>query len=680
MKDTSTVPTIAAMVDASRAGQPITKYIYGQFIEHLGNLINNGLWAEMLHDRKFFFRISSGAEPQPAERPARLQLRPWRPIGPDEAVTMDRDHAYVGRHSPRIALQGAEPRGVQQSGLMLREGQEYVGRIVLRREPFAAVTVSLVWGPGPAERQTVSVESPADTWTTVPLTFTAGADTDDGRLEITGAGSGSFHVGAVSLMPANNLRGFRRDTIALLRELHSGIYRFPGGNYVSNHDWRDAIGDRDKRPPRWDHAWHVMQPNDVGTDEFMVLCELLDVEPYITVNAGFGEARSAADLVEYCNGAADTPMGTLRAANGHPEPYNVRWWGIGNEMYGWWQLGYMAVEHFVIKHNLFAQAMRAVDPTIRLIASGAMPDEMTVTTNARRVTGNVLAEYGTAADWTGQLLTHCFDNIDVISEHYYCHNGERFDLEYAQTCPLGTHAGFVKVEEPLVEWARRPANRVRCKVEAYEEYLQRIPGLRERRIPINIDEWAYSRMSPCLKQALSYAWAFHEMFRHSDVITMAAYTFATSCIDWDAADAAYNTTGLLFKLYRDHFGTVPLEVMGNSPQPPPQYPVGGDQPKVNAGSPTYPLDVAAALTADGQALTVAVVNATESAQGLNIEFQGVQLQAPGTSWCLTGPGPDAANNLGEAPQVAVTTATLDEVPSRLMVVPLSVTLFRFPIA
>jgi len=227
MKNTSTVPTIAAMVDASRAGQPITKYIYGQFIEHLGNLINNGLWAEMLHDRKFFFRISSGAEPQPAERPARLQLRPWRPIGPDEAVTMDRDHAYVGRHSPRIALQGAEPRGVQQSGLMLREGQEYVGRIVLRREPSAVVTVSLVWGPGPAERQTVSVESPADTWTTVPLTFTAGADTDDGRLEITGAGSGSFHVGAVSLMPANNLRGFRRDTIALLRELHSASIASP---------------------------------------------------------------------------------------------------------------------------------------------------------------------------------------------------------------------------------------------------------------------------------------------------------------------------------------------------------------------------------------------------------------------------------------------------------------------
>ena len=155
-------------------------------------------------------------------------------------------------------------------------------------------------------------------------------------------------------MSADNIYGFRPDTTALLRELRSGIYRFPGGNFVSNHDWRDAIGDPDLRPPRWDHAWSAVQPNDVGIDEFMIMCELLGVDPFVSVNAGFGEARSAADHVEYANGSLDTPMGKVRAANGHPEPYAIKWWGIGNEMYGEWQFGYMPLGQFVIKHNLFA--------------------------------------------------------------------------------------------------------------------------------------------------------------------------------------------------------------------------------------------------------------------------------------------------------------------------------------
>ena len=84
--------------------------------------------------------------------------------------------------------------------------------------------------------------------------------------------------------------------------------------------------------PTWDYVWSAVQPNDVGTDEFLTLCQLLGVDAFISVNAGFGEARSAAQEVEYVNGSADTPMGKLRAANGHPAPYNVKWWGIGNEM------------------------------------------------------------------------------------------------------------------------------------------------------------------------------------------------------------------------------------------------------------------------------------------------------------------------------------------------------------
>ena len=134
------------------------------------------------------------------------------------------------------------------------------------------------------------------------------------HFEITGTGSGNFHIGTVSLMPADNVQGFRPDTIALLKQLHSGMWRLPGGNFLSDWSWYDGVGDIDKRPPTFDYAWNAMQSNDVGMDEFMTLCKLIGVEPYVTVNAGFGDAHSAAEEVEYMNGSAEyAPRRNARA-------------------------------------------------------------------------------------------------------------------------------------------------------------------------------------------------------------------------------------------------------------------------------------------------------------------------------------------------------------------------------
>jgi alpha-N-arabinofuranosidase len=175
-------------------------------------------------------------------------------------------------------------------------------------------------GQEAADQQTVAIRAVGASYHKFPLHFTAAADTDDATLEITGTGTGSFHVGTVSLMPADNIDGFRPEVIAALKQLRFGVLRFPGGNFVSSYEWRYGVGDIDKRPPIFDPVWHAVQPNDVGTDEFLTLCRLLGVDPYITVNAGFGDAWSARELVEYTNGAATTPMGKWRAANGHPSP------------------------------------------------------------------------------------------------------------------------------------------------------------------------------------------------------------------------------------------------------------------------------------------------------------------------------------------------------------------------
>ena len=182
-----------------------------------------------------------------------------------------------------------------------------MGHIILACDPHAKVGVSLVWGPEESSRQTISLKELGPDYEKYPLSFTPMEDSEDAQLEITGNGKCSLRIGAVSLMPADNAQGFRGEVIAALKQLNSAVYRFPGGNFVSNHEWRDAIGDRDKRPPTMDHAWNAVQPNDVGIDEFMILCGLLNVEPYITVNSGFGDAYSAAQLVEYANGRRPRP-------------------------------------------------------------------------------------------------------------------------------------------------------------------------------------------------------------------------------------------------------------------------------------------------------------------------------------------------------------------------------------
>ncbi|MGA2482901.1 MAG: alpha-N-arabinofuranosidase [Candidatus Acidiferrales bacterium] len=665
------VQPIAATVDATKTRAPISKYVYGQFIEHLGGIINHGLWAEMLDDRKFYYPVSSQAPaaetaPRFGEAPRR-----WTPVGSDETVSMDTIRPYVGEHTPLVKLNGAEARGIQQAGLAVRKGKSYIGRVVLAGDSGANVVVRLVWGTNANERQTVAVGKLSAEYAKFPLSFQAQADSDNARLEIVGTGTGTFHVGAVSLMPADNTHGFRAEVIAALKQLHSGVYRFPGGNFVSAHEWRDAIGDLDKRPPTLDPAWNAVQPNDVGTDEFMALCRLLDVEPYITVNAGFGDAWSAAQYVEYANGAVTTPMGRLRAANGHPQPYGVKFWGIGNEMWGEWSFGVMPLQQFEIKHNLFAKAMRRVDPTIKLVASGAMPDAMTGSKQAKRISGKVVPDYGSPADWSGGMLANCLENMDLLSEHFYSYSDQRFDIEKGDRVSVGPG-------EPLVEWERQPATQVRVKYEHYQEYLARIPALKAKPVPISLDEWAYVGVpANSYKIVPAYAWAFHEMFRHSDLYQMAGFTFATSLLSANRTEAVLNPAGLLFKLYRDHFGTIPVEVSGNSPQPKPRYPAGGDQPRVNPGSDTYPLDLAAALSSDRKTLTIAVVNPTASEQQLNFSIKGVELSGKGRLWRMAPSSVDATIVVGQKPGVEVEEHALGAAPSTATIAPFSVNIYAF---
>ncbi len=279
----------------------------------------------------------------------------WNPIGPADSITMDTTSPFVGDQTPLVMLAGDEPRGIRQTGVKVAQGATYNGRIQLAGDPGVKVSVSLVWSAAPgAPRQTVALGDLGKDYRkftfSLPAEYAGPAD-----LEISATGTGSFHIGAVSLMSADNVEGWRPEPVAVLKSLRSGAYRFPGGNFVSAYEWRNGIGDPDKRPPIKDPVWKAVQSNDIGTDELLALCRLLDVEPYITVNAGLGDEWSAAQWVEYTNGSVDTPMGKERAANGHPEPYRVKFWGVGNEMWGNYQYGYMPLTQFLFKHHQFRE-------------------------------------------------------------------------------------------------------------------------------------------------------------------------------------------------------------------------------------------------------------------------------------------------------------------------------------
>jgi len=605
-------PTVT--IDAKETGHPISKYIYGQFIEHLGRCIYGGIWAEMLEDRKFYYPVTADYAPygppgeQRGDFPV-LRASPWAITGADDSVTMVPQDSFVGEHTPRIEAGS----GVTQHDLGVEKGERYSGYIWLKAvDGQAEVSVDLSHCEGKA-----AISCNNEQYTKHSFEFVALKSTDEAALSIDVGGSACF-VGTVSLMPANHVRGLRADTLELLQQLDSPVYRWPGGNFVSGYDWKDGVGDRDRRPPRTNPAWTGVEHNDFGLDEFMTFCRLLDTEPYIAVNSGLGGVESAVEELQYANGSFDSPMGAWRARNGHPEPYAVKWWGIGNEMYGGWQLGHMPLEQYTKKHNLFAEAMSKEDPSIKLVAVGAV------------------------GRWSEGMMQNCADHMDLISEHFYCQ------------------------ERPgLASHVMQIPNAVRAKAEAHRQYRQRFDTLEGKDIDIALDEWnywygphVYGELGTryFLKDALGVAAGLNEYTRQSDMMFMANYAQAVNvigCIKTTKTHAAFATTGLVLKLYRQQFGTQPVAVTTQSP-----------------------LDVAAALTDDRQFLTIGIVNPTMQPLTLPVSIDGLQLEGSGTRWELAGADPMAYNEPGKSPQVTIEEKPVRDFGGSLDVAPCSVTLVR----
>jgi DUF1680 family protein/alpha-L-arabinofuranosidase len=619
------------VIDVNKTSEPISKYIYGQFIEHLGRCIYGGLWAEMLEDRKFYYPIKDDYKPWGTDSAPRwnageykyLKASPWKVIGPAGTVIMDTNDPYVGKWTPVIGLTGdGNEAGISQEGLAIIEGKGYTGRIILAGDKGAGpIVVRII--PDNGKSIDINLGNVSGGFKTYMLGFTSPVSSDNARIEIAGKGRGEFKIGTLSLMPADNIKGWRRDVVELLKELDSPIYRWPGGNFVSGYNWRDGIGPQDKRPPRKNPAWKGVEHDDVGIHEFMELMEIIGAEPYIALNTGKGTVEEAAAEVEYITGDANTPMGKLRAQNRHSEPYKAKWWAVGNEMYGGWQIGHIPLEQYVKKHNKVAEAIWKVDPNAKLVG-----------------VGNV-------GPWSQMMLRMCAVYMNLLSEHVY-----------------------VKEDKDVIRHTKLLAREIKRVAGAHRKYREDINEIKNKDIRIAMDEWNYwygnyvygeLGVQYHLKDALGVATGLHEFFRNSDLYYMANYAQTVNvigAIKTSRTDSVLDTTGQVLKLYRRHFGQIPVEITGTN---------------------ISPMDISAALNETREKLTVAIVNPTAQECEIPIEIKGKRIADKGKQWLITGPDPMAVNVPGKDPQVTIAEKTALGLSSKLTVPALSVSIFELEI-
>ena len=202
--------------------------------------------------------------------------------------------------------------------------------------------------------------------------------------------------------PFADENGFRQDVIELVKELGITIVRYPGGNFLSGYDWKDGIGPKEARPVRLDLAWHGLETNQFGLDEFMLWTSKSGVEPMLAVNLGTNGLKDALDLIEYTNVDAQSKWAQERVKNGHEEPYAVKVWCLGNEMDGPWQLGHKSAEDYATVAADVARGMLQISGEIELVACGSSNRAMP-----------------TFAAWEETVLEKTYPLVDHLSLHTY---------------------------------------------------------------------------------------------------------------------------------------------------------------------------------------------------------------------------------------------------------------------
>ena len=423
--------------------------------------------------------------------------------------------------------------------------------------------------------------------------------------------------------PLSDERGFRKDVLDALKGLRLPHLRYPGGNFVSGYHWQDGVGPKDKRPRKMEFAWHTVESNRFGTDEFIEYCRELDTEPFLCVNLGAGTPEEAAAWVEYCNGTQDSYYANMRRENGHPEPYNVKYWGLGNEMGGFWQICAKNAEDYSKIAMEAAKMMRWVDPNIKLIGCGFL-------------------EQVEGSKWNLEVVDKLAGFMDYIALHIYTGNSEYYT----------NVAGPVRAQK-LIDFFNATI-------------AVAMKGKKTPRPEIAMDEWNvwYKVFDGELEEqydlsdALTIAGFLNVMHRNCTTVTLSNLAQMVNVI----APIITSPEGLFlqtiyhpFKLFRDHCHTIALDAYVDSSTYQTRivhelFGIGQDSPTENV---PY-LDVSATVNEQATELSLAVINRHKD-ESIEAEISLADFHPKQTAsvYEINGPGVDAKNSFNEPDNVCV---------------------------
>jgi len=452
--------------------------------------------------------------------------------------------------------------------------------------------------------------------------------------------------------PLADERGFRRDVLQALRELAPTIIRYPGGNFLSGYHWMDGIGPKEQRPRRRELAWKSIETNQFGVDEFIEYCRELNTQPMLGVNLGTGTLDEAGALVEYCNAPRGTYYADLRARYGHPEPYGVRVWCLGNEMDGPWQIGHLEAHEYARKALETAKVMKWQDASIQLVLCGSSGATMP-----------------TFPEWDRIALEECWEQVDYLSLHQYVGNHHQDTQNY-----LGLTRFFEYHLQTLEGTLRYVKARKRSRHDVYLSWdewnvwykAQEVDG-QWTEAPHLIEE-IYN-----LEDALVVALWMNVFLRFSHVLKIACMAQLVNII----APILTRPDGLVrqtiyypFQLFRRYASGKSLDLLVQSPQV--ETREFGEVPLI---------DAAGSYDEESGRTTLFLVNRSLSeAETVDLHFAGWTPGAAARLICLTGKDPKEANTFENPTAIVPQDAgmlPLQDGKATLKVPPLSLTVIAF---
>ena len=619
-------------IDAARVENRISPLLYGQFLEFMYEGIKGGLHAELIRNRSFeeqpnIMGLSRNWERYPDDRNDDYALTVhWDnevAYPPRRKIKTDTD---VPEHSLRVAAGDGviERHGIFQPRVPIRAGLEYRGYVWVRTTDYEGhVTVALESDSD--QRQiyaAANIPSVAKgDWRRYEFSLKPTRNDLLARFAILFPGKGTIWLDQVSLMPADVAAGgVRREVFDRIKLLKPAFIRWPGGNVAQDYRWLWGIGPRDERVTWTNLSWkNEPEPSDFGTDEFVMFARALGTEPSITVNVeGRGAtAAEAAAWVEYCNGPATSKYGAMRAANGHRAPFGVKFWEVGNEIWGDWVRGHSDAETYARNYNQYAQAMRAVDSSIKLIAVG-----------------------DNNMDWNRTVLRAAGKNIDYLAiHHYYGRREMRGDPLNLMARPLFFEGFYVRVGELLDELGL--AGRVKL---AINEWGLDLPADRQ-----------YS-----IEPALYGARLMNVFERSGELVEMSAVSdlvngWPGGIIQAGRHRVFVSPLYLVNQLYAEHRGDQRLATK-----------VDGPTFNTSREGTNIPfLDATASRTADGKTIFIKAVN-TNRTRSLTttITIQGAAPAARAEVKTVTAPSLNVTNDFSRPEAVFAQTRILPSGPPR----------------